>query len=67
MIDMNKTLYITDMDGTLLGDDGLVPAESARIISELSHAGAMISVATARTPATVEKLLKILIPQPNWS
>lgn len=52
-----KTLYITDLDGTFLDDDARVSAESARIVSELSHAGALISVATARTPATVEPLL----------
>lgn len=45
------------MDGTLLGSDGKVSAESAEIISRLSHQGVLISVATARTPATVEVLL----------
>jgi len=52
-----KTLYITDLDGTLLNNNGKVPPVTAEIISDLSHRGAMISVATARTPATVEKLL----------
>lgn len=52
-----KTLYITDLDGTLLNNDARVSPESARIITELSHAGALISVATARTPATVEPLM----------
>lgn len=45
------------MDGTLLDSDGQVSAESAEIISRLSHQGALITVATARTPATVEELL----------
>ncbi len=52
-----KTLYITDLDGTFLDNDACVSPESARIVSELSRAGALISVATARTPATVEPLL----------
>lgn len=52
-----KTLYITDLDGTLLDDTGHVSARSAAIITELSHRGVAISVATARTPATVEPLL----------
>lgn len=52
-----NTLYITDLDGTLLNDDALVSDTTARIISRLSHRGAMISVATARTPATVVPLL----------
>ena len=52
-----KTLYITDLDGTLLNDEGRVSARSAELISGLSHRGVAISVATARTPATVEPLL----------
>lgn len=51
-----KTLYVSDMDGTLLSSDSRVSAESARIISELSAEGALITVATARTPATVVPL-----------
>ncbi|MCM1033519.1 MAG: Cof-type HAD-IIB family hydrolase [Odoribacter sp.] len=53
-----KTLYITDLDGTFLGDDALVSARSAATVTALSHAGALISVATARTPATVVPLMK---------
>lgn len=52
-----NTLYITDLDGTFLGADARVSAESAAIVSELSRRGAMISVATARTPATVVPLM----------
>ncbi len=52
-----KTLYITDLDGTFLNSDAQVSARSAAIVSELSRRGALISVATARTPATVEPLL----------
>lgn len=51
------TLYITDLDGTLLGHDSRVSEESARIITDLSRRGALITIATARTPATVEPLL----------
>lgn len=50
-------LFITDMDGTLLGNDARVSRLSAEIISGLSRDGALITVATARTPATVEPLL----------
>ena len=52
-----KTLYVSDMDGTLLDNDSKVSAISAGIISELSREGALITVATARTPATVEPML----------
>lgn len=54
---MNKTLYISDLDGTLLGTDSLISANSSQIINELTDRGALISVATARTPATVVPLL----------
>lgn len=52
-----KKLYISDLDGTLLGTDSKVSDKSARIISELSRRGVAITVATARTPATVDVLL----------
>ncbi|MCM1483024.1 MAG: HAD family hydrolase [Muribaculaceae bacterium] len=52
-----RELFITDLDGTLLDSDSRVPAESARILRSLSEDGAMIGVATARTPATVVPLL----------
>lgn len=58
------TLFITDMDGTLLGADSLVSAESAAIISDLTRRGALISVATARTPATVEPLMHATLTTP---
>lgn len=51
------TLYVTDMDGTLLNADSQVSNNTAKIISQLSHDGALITVATARTPATVQPLL----------
>lgn len=52
-----KHLFVTDMDGTLLNEHSKVSLTSAKIISDLSRQGALITVATARTPATVEPLL----------
>ena len=52
-----KTLYITDLDGTLLNNDALMSGEASELVSELTERGAIISVATARTPATVEPIL----------
>lgn len=52
------TLYVTDMDGTLLGADSRLSEESREIISDLSRRGYLITVATARTPATVVPLLE---------
>lgn len=54
----HDTLYVTDLDGTLLGPDSRVSQRTAGILSELSAGGSLISVATARTPATVEPLLR---------
>lgn len=53
-----KHLFITDLDGTLLNSHSLISQHSAEIISGLSHKGALISIATARTPGTVEPLLQ---------
>ena len=52
-----KTIYISDLDGTLLGTDSRISQRSASIIDELSVRGALVTVATARTPATVVPLL----------
>lgn len=62
---MNKTIYISDLDGTLLGSDSRISDRSAEIISELSRRGALISVATARTPATVVPLLAQTYTRPD--
>ncbi|MDE7397330.1 MAG: Cof-type HAD-IIB family hydrolase [Muribaculum sp.] len=53
-----RTLYVSDMDGTLLSTDSRITPESAAILTGLNHDGALFTVATARTPATVEPLLR---------
>lgn len=53
-----RTLFVSDLDGTLLGPDRKVSAESVRLLNESIADGALFSVATARTPATVGPLLK---------
>ena len=60
-----KTLYVTDLDGTLLDADARISPATSRLISELTEAGALISVATARTPATVEPLLDGTLTGPD--
>lgn len=59
-----RLLLISDLDGTLLGGDSRVSTLSGAIISDLTRRGAMISVATARTPATVEPLLSGIATTP---
>ena len=52
-----STVYVSDLGGTLLDAGSRLSDESAAIISGLTARGALITVATARTPATVEPLL----------
>lgn len=59
-----KQLFVTDLDGTLLNRESRVSYASATIISSLSLRGALITAATARTPATVEPLLRDTITTP---
>lgn len=52
-----KTLYVSDLDGTLLGADSRVSQRSSAIITDVCRRGGLFTVATARTPATVVPLL----------
>ena len=56
---MKHTIYISDLDGTLLNSKREVTKQSYEILNELIEKQNLhFSVATARTPATVEILLK---------
>lgn len=54
----SRTLYVSDMDGTLLDATSRISPESAAMLNEAISAGALFTVATARTPATVAGLLE---------
>lgn len=54
----SDTLYVSDLDGTLLGADSRVSPESVAMLRQAIAEGALFTVATARTPATVSILLK---------
>lgn len=51
------TLYVSDLDGTLLNSESRISKDSVALINKAIADGAYFSVATARTPATVSKLL----------
>jgi HAD superfamily hydrolase (TIGR01484 family) len=53
-----KVLYISDLDGTLLNREAELSEYTARHLNELIENGVHISVATARTAATCERILK---------
>lgn len=55
---MGKTLFVSDLDGTLLGSDSRVSSASAEMLNQAIEKGALFSVATARTPSTVALLLR---------
>ena len=52
-----KTLFLSDLDGTLIGHDLVVPPDSAAGIHAAIARGDGFAAATARTPATVSKIL----------
>lgn len=54
----HSTLFVSDLDGTLLGSDRKVTPESTQLLNEAITRGALFSIATARTPATVDALMK---------
>lgn len=55
-----KTLYITDLDGTLLNSNAELTQNTADILRGLISDGALFSVATARTKATVTDMFELV-------
>lgn len=53
-----KTLYISDLDGTMLNSNAEVSKITVDLLNKAILNGAYISVATARTSATVLKMLE---------
>lgn len=54
----DTTLYISDLDGTLLDDNSQITRTSASLLNSAIARGALFSIATARTPATAVTLLR---------
>ncbi len=53
---MNKTLYVSDLDGTLLNSDERLSEKSCSIINSLVENGMVFSYATARSVHTASKV-----------
>ena len=56
-----KTLYVSDLDGTLLTGSQKVTDETKRIINQLTSQGMCFSYATARSVLTAEKVTEGLV------
>lgn len=54
----SKTLYVSDMDGTLMNSRSVLSETTTAKLNKLISEGALFTVATARTPATVVELMK---------
>lgn len=54
---MGKTLFVSDLDGTLLQPDAELSPTTVKLLNESIAAGKLFSIATARTPATVAPIL----------
>jgi len=59
-----KTLYISDLDGTLLNSEAALSDYTAKALRELIQGGLLFSVATARTMASAGKILERVLPLP---
>ena len=55
-----KTLYLSDLDGTLLNEQAALSPQTIRLLNPCLEEGMLFSVATARSPATAVELLKPL-------
>ena len=51
------TLYVSDLDGTLLNNDAQVSEISKKLLNKVLNNNTNFTIATARTPATISQLL----------
>ena len=62
---MNKTLYVSDLDGTLMKNDETLSAETIQIINELVEKGMAFTFATARSIESARPItggLRLMLP-----
>lgn len=55
---MEKCLYVSDLDGTLLRSDETISEYTCNVINKLTENGGLFSYATARSYATAKKVTK---------
>ncbi len=54
--DLPRTLYVSDLDGTLLGADSSISPTSVRLLNEAVAAGALFTYATARSFSSASRV-----------
>ena len=54
----NRELFVSDLDGTLLDNNGELSRQSVELLNECISSGALFTIATARTPATVVPMFR---------
>ena len=59
-MEKGKTLYVSDRDGTLLQPDARLSERTISMLNEAISKGALFTIATARTPATVASIIEKL-------
>ena len=60
MYDLEKTLLVSDLDGTLLKSDGTLSEETAAELARMTAAGLKFTYATARSRQTANKVAGML-------
>lgn len=55
---MGKTLFVSDLDGTLMQPGAFISDEAKRMLNQSIADGKLFTIATARTPATVSGIIK---------
>jgi len=57
---LSKTLYVSDLDGTLLNNNAMLNEKTINILNDLIDKGVYFTIATARSIASVKFILKDL-------
>ena len=59
-------VYVTDLDGTLLGEDARLSGRSRSGLVKLLEDGLLLTVASARSVVAMQRILSgVVLPLPN--
>ncbi|MCI9051925.1 MAG: HAD hydrolase family protein [Lachnospiraceae bacterium] len=56
-----RTLYVTDLDGTLMWDDKTISNEGVAILNNLLSHGIFLTYATARSLSSASEITKSIV------